>query len=238
MDLERFVLRSTVYVGYEADGQFEHGSGTLVATRAGAVALLTAGHVIRDSVAHSYDRRLVVGGHLAWDGEKAAAVEINRVGIHCKENVDIAVVLLPTWPDLQKGLAPLAVPRSMIAEARAVSDEQFAVICGFPRQFSRPGRILGATAYATKFKGADSSAMSFHWDKALNRSRDLVNLRAGYGVSGGAVWSFRRAIKGEPWTPHTSGSLIGVAHQRTDGQAQLAIPSCNWRAWALAVLDA
>lgn len=251
----KFVERSTFFLvpGKQSDPVASGSSAVPVLTPAGHVALVTAWHVARG--AQDTPHRL--GGPSCGLGVQdvvrgilpgPARLRGGDAPAGCEESVDVALVLLSE-------AAQLAVRDSAVnLDAIALDDEidpdnDLVVLSGYPFHWSEAptraptSRRFSHMFYLTRSRGKDACGrLLLEWGAATVRplgtpaptavsSEQPQNIGVPGGISGGAVWRFRRAQNDGLWSPASDGQIIGVPMAWDTVNTEIAESCCLWRDW-------
>lgn len=220
------------------------GSGTLLRTPSGNVAVLTAKHVFEDN---QFDFI-----RLLPDQSSDTTEAFRAVRVECPQ-ADLAVLLVPN--DVATALTraehvPLPLEQVAVADDACAANDGIAVV-GFPAELVNFDRQQNAVGFSITMYLADGAALKHDPDQRLSLAFDRVKVEGlnelrsldPKGMSGGAVWWYedKHVSTSKLWTPSHYLRLIGVQSARDRSRHVLCIESVpHHRTWldeALAKLD-
>lgn len=168
--------------------------------------------------------------------------------------VDVALVTLK--PELHELLRPVAAGLESIAADDSIGETDVTYLVGFPSFLAfadnRAPRVhqMSMITYATGVKDHDKHGrLEIDWRDAIagRQTREyphltitageLMELGHPSGVSGGGVWRFKGAGKGELWSPTSDAKLIGIPVAYNERFTEYAETVLHWGSWVRAVAE-
>ena len=255
--LHDFAREAVVFLVDGAIGPNSHlasvGSGTLIKTAGGRIVVLTA--------AHNFDDLPDDGVSMGGEGSNAVSHALGAPWRHPSIDVALAVV----QPEAAKVFGHAALAPEVVA---ATTDTAFELqnpmlLCGYPGDYRRlhvdrpAGRAhleFACVSYVTTVQPELDEHGRYHarWKEgvltehdplfpAVKPGEEFVVVRP-HGISGGPLWRFRSAGKGQVWAPAKIGQIVGVACDYIRVDAVECCPSVAvWGDWfreTLAAIDA
>jgi hypothetical protein len=241
--------------GRPDDAATEIGSATVVRSRLGHPAILTARHVVEDIGARPLRAGFpyCIGGAISDVAEEILAPP--------EKDIDVAIVV--PKPHARASLDPVAISLDSVAQESDsdVGEGQWCVLGGYPFAYGlarkhhherRIDQLFGSVTYSCRVEGRDEHGLlRVVWREAVlnevdtiwgkfskTRPGDTEELPDPHGMSGGVLWRFERAPRDRIWSPTSTGKVIGVQRGWYRAERTLVVePTSRWRDWLNSALD-
>jgi hypothetical protein len=230
-----------------------HGSGTLLRTPGGLPIVLTAAHVLQEPPTDGF----CVGGLPPKTTQHTAVADaIGHRWFH--PTADVAIALLSD--EAAAAFGHHAPPTTVVAaeDDHEIDEKSQTILCGYPTAYKfndidHARRLVlqnySWISYLTIVNGMDEQGRyEVCWDTGIvidkegrhplvEATTEAVPMKHPGGISGGALWRFRSAAKGEVWVPIKLGKLVGVQSSWDKDHTAFAESVRTWGAWFRTVVS-
>ncbi len=216
------------------------GSGVIIHTEKGHLAVLTAKHIAEETKRHEYRLGFFQCSHPLSDFVAGILL--------CPDDVDVGILIVKNTLSLQ--IKHLAVNHKVVpVEDYGILAQDNLVLNGFPAEISRYDQNRSEQGFAiiTYWCAPESVSSNgngryrLDWkDANVWRADRTFDLPSPKGMSGGPFWLFRKPVPTSLWSAQKTGKIIGIQSAWDRKNTAIIEPVKKWSNWfheSIATID-